>query len=626
MSDENGSSAQYPFTALQALELAKVYLENACSTTDTDIALALCQDVETSLLKSEHDAKPSQDHLVLKAIGTEYARLANLLRGLGRQDEAQASQRKAEELGVHTREQDSVGSSPESPVDKSPITWRNLAKDPLVLQRLADRVRHEPSFKQELLDYIERSKEDKQWRVAAANAITILVLAGVQFNHADLRGIRIPNADLTYGVFESAQLQGADLRNVSLCGTWLRNANMSQARMMGVQFGERPSLSDSGYICVPSPDDTTLSIVAEEAIIHVYSTSTWERIWTLEGHTLDINVIVYSPNGNQLASGANDNTVRLWDIKSGSCSYVLRCHDARGSRRRRVHSVAYSPGGDQVATAGTNLVIQLWDTSSGECLYFLIGHPSTIKCVIYSQTGNSIVSSAANGTIRQWNLNTSKHPRFIRGHLDGVEMLLLSPQGNRLVSSSYDRSVRVWNMSTGKCLLTFAGMNHASAIRYSPRDEQVAIAGEDDTIYLWDTLSGAQLALEGHSGCIFDIAYSPKGDLLASCSHDGTVRLWDTVSGICRQTITGEPDTFQFICFSLKGDFIITGDEKTAIRLFDVASTRSRRILDCHHDQATKVVYSPNGNQVATCGADKTIKLWDSDSGECLYTLHGHTS
>jgi hypothetical protein len=99
MSDEIDSSTQYPFTALQTLELAKINLENACSTADTDVALALCQDVETSLLKAEHAAKLDQDHLVLKAIGTKYARLANLLRGLGRQDEAQASRRKAEELG-----------------------------------------------------------------------------------------------------------------------------------------------------------------------------------------------------------------------------------------------------------------------------------------------------------------------------------------------------------------------------------------------------------------------------------------------------------------------------------------------------------------------------------------------
>jgi hypothetical protein len=48
---------------------------------------------------------------------------------------------------------------------------------------------HERVFKQQLLDYIELSKTDKKWRVAAANAITILARAGVQFSGTDLRGI-----------------------------------------------------------------------------------------------------------------------------------------------------------------------------------------------------------------------------------------------------------------------------------------------------------------------------------------------------------------------------------------------------------------------------------------------------
>jgi hypothetical protein len=59
------------------------------------------------------------------------------------------------------------------------LAWRSLQVDPSVLQFLEERVQQEPLFKQRLLDYIERSKMDRKWQQAAANANTILVRAGV---------------------------------------------------------------------------------------------------------------------------------------------------------------------------------------------------------------------------------------------------------------------------------------------------------------------------------------------------------------------------------------------------------------------------------------------------------------
>ncbi|KAG0209482.1 hypothetical protein BGX31_002081, partial [Mortierella sp. GBA43] len=130
----------------------------------------------------------------------------------------------------------------DGPDPNSPPEWRSYINEPPVIQLLAERAQQEPLFKQQLLEYIERSKEDKdkKWCIAAANAISILVKAGVQFNGADLRGIQIPGADLSNGVFDSAQLQGADLRRTNLQNVWLRQADLSGARMSGVQFGELP--------------------------------------------------------------------------------------------------------------------------------------------------------------------------------------------------------------------------------------------------------------------------------------------------------------------------------------------------------------------------------------------------
>jgi hypothetical protein len=118
-----------------------------------------------------------------------------------------------------------------------------------LLQFLEERVQQEPVFKDQLLAYIEHSKKDKKWRTAAANAITILVRAGVQFIGTDLRGVRIPGADLSYGMFDSVQLEEANMRKVSLRGAWLRQTDLSRADMTGAQFGELPYLALNSFVC-----------------------------------------------------------------------------------------------------------------------------------------------------------------------------------------------------------------------------------------------------------------------------------------------------------------------------------------------------------------------------------------
>ncbi|KAK3823376.1 MAG: hypothetical protein J3Q66DRAFT_437746 [Benniella sp.] len=75
----------------------------------------------------------------------------------------------------------------------------------------------EPTFKEQLFNYIEHSKKDAKWRIVASNVITILVRAGIRFIGADLRSIRIPGADLSFGIFDSAQFQDADFKKGHPC-------------------------------------------------------------------------------------------------------------------------------------------------------------------------------------------------------------------------------------------------------------------------------------------------------------------------------------------------------------------------------------------------------------------------
>ncbi|MYG07753.1 hypothetical protein F4167_14285, partial [Candidatus Poribacteria bacterium] len=87
-----------------------------------------------------------------------------------------------------------------------------------------------------------------------------------------------------------------------------------------------------------SPDSTRLA-VASSIGIWIYDAQTGEELDLFVGHTDWISSVAYSPDGNTLASGSWDNTVRLWDTHTGEHIQTLTGHTGR------VNSIAYSPDG-----------------------------------------------------------------------------------------------------------------------------------------------------------------------------------------------------------------------------------------------------------------------------------------
>ncbi|KAG0287459.1 hypothetical protein BGZ96_008595 [Linnemannia gamsii] len=157
----------------------------------------------------------------------------------------------------------------------SPLFQRNLLGEPSIIQLLCDRVKLDPDFEQQLRSVVDQSKTDSTAATAAANAISILVKAGVPFHSTDLRGIKITGADLSNGQFDYAQFQGADLTGVNLAQTWLRQADLSEVQTEGVRFGELPYLKLDAMVttCAYSPDGSMFALGLLNASIVVYETT-----------------------------------------------------------------------------------------------------------------------------------------------------------------------------------------------------------------------------------------------------------------------------------------------------------------------------------------------------------------
>ena len=508
-----------------------------------------------------------------------------------------------------------------------PLYQRNLLEEPLIIQFLCDRVSQDPIFGQQLRSVIDQSKTDSSTTIAATNAITILVRAGVTFHSANLCGIKIPGADLSYGQFDSAQLQGADLTGVDLSRSWLRQANLSHAQLEGVRFGELPYLKveSSAQACAYSPDGRMLGVAlwGDGHGIGIYDTSTWQRNRLITA-TQKVLSVAFSPDSRRIVSGDWKGMVRLWDCTSGEELLVMKGHT------EFVRSVAYSPCSSLIASASYDKTVRLWDSLTGVCNFVLEGHTYCVMSAKFSPDGRQLVSGSRDRTIRFWNSGTGEPVVVLRPSMEGIYDLAISPDGRWIASGHEDGNVRLWDVVSGSPGPVLQGhTDWVRGIAFSPNGQLIASASKDRRVMLWDASTGACIsAFDGHSDSVGGVTFSPDGLTIASGSEDMTLRLWEATSSPSRMAIQNQigdavevaysPDGLSIFSFVRPG-IIQQGDAITGVRgsvSFELPNPES----------ICSLAFSSDGNRIATGCEDGSVRLWDHSTGAAGPVLEGHSS
>ncbi|MBD2184912.1 serine/threonine-protein kinase [Aerosakkonema funiforme] len=163
---------------------------------------------------------------------------------------------------------------------------------------------------------------------------------------------------------------------------------------------------------------------------------------TLTGHSNSVNSVAFSPDGQTLASGSFDDTIKIWDIRSGKLKTTLTGHS------NWVRSVAFSPDGQTLASGSRDNTIKIWDIRSGQLKTTLTGHSDNVNSVAFSPDGQTLASGSDDKTIKIWDIHSGQLKTTLTGHSNDVNSVAFSPDGQTLASSgSYDNTIKLWRIS-----------------------------------------------------------------------------------------------------------------------------------------------------------------------------------
>src|SRR5690349_20554585 len=151
---------------------------------------------------------------------------------------------------------------------------------------------------------------------------------------------------------------------------------------------------------------------------------------TLMGHTGRVHSVAFSPDGQLLASQADDATIRLWDVPAGT----LRSSLQLGGRSGQCGAgMAFAPNGTLcTTTAGT---VQLWRVADGMLLRTLDGAGAGITSVACAPTGQLLAggvgwASSDEPPIRLWDSTDGMMQRVLLAeHSGAICSLAFSPDG-----------------------------------------------------------------------------------------------------------------------------------------------------------------------------------------------------
>ncbi|EAW36905.1 WD40 repeat domain-containing serine/threonine-protein kinase [Lyngbya sp. PCC 8106] len=295
----------------------------------------------------------------------------------------------------------------------------------------------------------------------------------------------------------------------------------------------------------------------------------WSCLYTLKGHRNAVTSITFSPTEEMIASGSQDQTIEIWDLKKGKRWYTLTGHS------NWVTSIAISPDGQTLASGSRDHTIEIWDLKKGKRWYTLSGHHDGVEVVAFSPQGDVLASGSRDHTIEIWDLKKGKRGYTLLGHQDRVYGLAFSPDGRLLVSGSKDNTVRLWDMQQGKELESL--QDHSDWVRtvaFRPDGQQLASGSRDGMIKLWQpqgTRWIVQRTLRADQSDVFSIAYSRDGQLLASGNQHG-IDLWDVNSGTLLETLTDHSADVLSVMFRQDNLMLASGSYDQTVKIWQPQS------------------------------------------------------
>ncbi|PLB54473.1 putative small nucleolar ribonucleo protein complex subunit [Aspergillus steynii IBT 23096] len=402
-------------------------------------------------------------------------------------------------------------------------------------------------------------------------------------------------------------------------------------------FDSDEDMEDTGLNSVDSADILRLASGSEEGTVRVWDLKKRKSIATLESHVSVVRSLSYSPVENALLSAARDKTVIVWDVRTFKTRRIIPVLES-------VEAASFVEDSGLCMVGGENGKLRVWDCNRGGEVTHEQEAGEEFEAVIaiqYSPGMSFAITVHADQTLRLHSLEplssfkpgSSIEPlpviRRISGNDDDIiDLAYVGPDRSMLALATNTESIRV--------------------VSVGPSGDRPSLSEED--------YFGADVThLEGHDDIIICIDVDWSGHWLVTGAKDNTARLWrldpKNSSYSCFAVFTGHAESLGAISFprvpppantpahkdplNHPPAFLLTGSQDRTIKRWDLGKLTPLQSSKPHSPKAiyTRKAHEKDINALdvnssstlfASASQDRTVKIWSAEDGSVIGVLRGH--
>ena len=378
---------------------------------------------------------------------------------------------------------------------------------------------------------------------------------------------------------------------------------------------------ESQVVCLAfSPDGRYLASGSRDKSIKV-----WEMEYKILFKTLyhwhrvqrrGISILAWSPNSKYLAFTENPYDIHMWNIIDGT--------HVKLDNTSQANELSFSRDGQYLACGSSDKTVRIWNLSLSIVTNFFTGYQGGVA---FSSQGQILAFGTIENKIEIWDLDREILVNTLTGHVDCVHTVIFDPSGRYAASASKDHTIKIWDWATGKITKKFA--DHGGSVEnvdWSPDSQYLVSGGSDAYLKIWAVSDGKILKTLIAHHCIRSLAFSYNGQHLASGSSDTNIVLWDMLTKKTVVVLRSHSQGVNSLAFSPDGQYLVSGSSDQTVKIWNPTTGTLITTLKDHDRKVTTVACSPNGQYVVSGSTDHQIRIWNLANPSIVTLLTGHTS